>query len=92
MYKDLWTRARGKKLKAINEPKNAEDKFAAPIMKNDCLVGHLPKEKTGNFAKIVCYFLHVHDSNICSLKITSKAINQADGKGMKLQYKSFFFN
>ena len=53
MYKDPWTLEWDKKLKAINKPKNVEDKFAVPIMKNDCLVGHLLKEKTGKIAKIV---------------------------------------
>ena len=85
MYRDPWTLEWDKKLKAINKPKNVEDKFAVPIMKNDCLVGHLLKEKTGKIAKIVFYFLHVRDSNICLLEITSKSVNQGDGEGMKLQ-------
>ena len=58
---------------------------------NDCLVVYLPKKKPGKISRNVFYFLHVRDSNICSPEITSKSINQWDGKWMKLQWKSFFF-
>ena len=57
VYKDLWTLVRSKRLKVINKPKNVEYKFAVPIMINDCLVGHLPKEKTGKIAKNCFLFL-----------------------------------
>ena len=53
VYKDRWTPVKCEMLKVVVEPKNKEDKFAVAIMKDDCLVGHLPKEKTGKFAKIV---------------------------------------
>lgn len=44
-----WIPVQGEKLKAIIELNNIENKFAVAIIKNDCLVGHLPKEKTGLF-------------------------------------------
>ena len=53
VYKDRRTPVKGEKLKAVVEAKNKEDKFAATIMKDDCLVGHLPKEKTERFAKSI---------------------------------------
>ena len=53
-------------------------------MKDDFLVGHLPKEKARRFLKIVFYFLGACDTNTCSLEITGKAINQGDGKEMKV--------
>ena len=56
VYKNLWILVEDEKLKAIIEPKNIEDKFAAAIMKYDCPVGHLPKEET-RFAKTVFYIL-----------------------------------
>lgn len=43
VYKDLWTLLQGEKLKAIVNLKNIEDKFAIATIKNDCLVGYLPK-------------------------------------------------
>ena len=72
------------------EPDNIEDKFAVAIMKKECLVGHLPKGKTGRFAKTVFYFLRSCYSNSCFLKVTGKAINQGDGKGMKVPCKLIF--
>ena len=59
-------------------------------MKDDFLVGHLPKEKARRFLKIVFYFLGACDTNTCSLEITGKAINQGDGKGMKVYCKLYF--
>ena len=89
-YKDRWTPVKGEMLKATMEPKNKKDKFAVAVMKNDCLVGHLPKEKTGRFAKMIFYFLRACDSNNCSVEIVGKAINQGDGKGMKVPCKLYF--
>ena len=43
VYEDRWTSVKGEMLKTIVEPKNKEEKFAAAIMKNDCLFGHLTK-------------------------------------------------
>ena len=55
VYKDRWLPVKSEMLKAVVEPKNKEDKFAVAVMKDDCLVGHLPKEKTGKICKN--YFL-----------------------------------
>ena len=59
-------------------------------MKDDWLVRRLPKENTGRFAKIVLNFLQGCDTNTCSLEITGKAINQGDGKEMKVSWKLNF--
>lgn len=64
MCKDIWALIQGEKLKVIIKPKNIEGKFAVAIMKNDCLVGHLSKEKSGRFAKIVFYFSRLCRSNM----------------------------
>ena len=40
-------------LKAIPEPKNVVDKYAARVMLGDEIVGHLKKGRTGRFAKTV---------------------------------------
>ena len=77
-------------LKAVVEPKSKENKFAAATKRDGCLVGHLPKEKTGRFAKIIFYFLQAYDLNTWSMEITGKAINQGDGKGMKVPCKLYF--
>ena len=93
VYKDRWTPKKGEILKAVVEPKNKEHKFAVTVMKDDFLVGHLPKEKTGRFPKIIFYFPRACNRNICSLEITGKARNQGDRKGKRnegsLQVKFF---
>ena len=43
VYKDRWTPVKGEMLKVVVEPKTKEGKFAVAIIKDDCLVGHLPK-------------------------------------------------
>ena len=59
-------------------------------MKNDCLVGHLIREKTGRSAKIILYFLRACIANTCSLEITGKAISLGDKKEMKMPCKLYF--
>ena len=66
-------------LKAVAEPNNKEDKFVAAIIKDDCLVGHLSKENTGPFAKIIFFFLRACDTN-----------TQGDGKIIKVPCKLYF--
>ena len=58
VYKELWRLVQGEKLKAIINPKSIEDNFAVVIMKNNCLVGHLPKENTRGFVKTVFLFFY----------------------------------
>ena len=54
------------------------------------LVGHLPKQKTGRFGKMVFYFLRACDSSTYSVEIVGKAINRGDGKRMKVSCKLYF--
>ena len=90
VYKDRWTRVKSEMLNSVVEPKNKEYKFAVAVRKDDCLVEHLPKEKTGKLAKLIFYFLQACDLNTCSVEITGKAINEGDGKGMKVTCKLYF--
>ena len=48
------------------------------------VVGYLMKGKTGRFAKTIFYFLRESPYHRCDVHVTSKAINQGDGKGMKV--------
>ena len=77
-------------LKAVVQPKYKEDIFAVAIMNDDCLAGHLSKEKTGIFAKIIFYFVRACDTNTSTLEITGKATNQRDREGMKVSCKLYF--
>ena len=55
-------------------------------MKDDCLVGHLPKKETARFTKTIFYFLRACDRKTCSLEITGTVIIQGDKKGMKVPF------
>ena len=90
VYKDGWTPLKGETLNAILEPSNIKDKFAVAVIKGDRLVGHLPLEKSGRFAKTIHYFLKTNVLNRCSVEITGKGVNQGDGKGMKVPCKLYF--
>ena len=49
----LWTPVEGEELTTIMEPTNIQDKFAVLVKKKKKLVRHLPKGKTGRFAKTI---------------------------------------
>ena len=85
----LWTPVEGE-LTTIMEPTNIQDKFAVAVKKKKKVVGHLPKGKTGRFAKTIFYFLKSCDDNCCYVKVTGKAINQGDGMGMKVPANCYF--
>ena len=57
VYQGVWVPKIGEKLLREREPDSPKDKYAVCIKKNECIVGHLPLGKTGNFAKTIFYFL-----------------------------------
>ena len=46
----------GETLSTERETGNPKDKYAVCVKKTECIVGHLPLGKTGNFAKTIFYF------------------------------------
>ena len=56
VYQGIWASKIGKTLSTEREPGNPKDKYAVCVTKNECIVGHLPLGKTGNFAKTMFYF------------------------------------
>ena len=70
---------------AVMQPNNLMDKFAVAVEKNELgVVGHLPLGKSGKFAKTIFYFLKVNQQNSCNVIVPGKAVNEGDGKGMKV--------
>ena len=43
-------------LSAVPEPRNIVDKYAVSVQRDDEVVGHLMKGKSGRFAKTIFYF------------------------------------
>ena len=70
----------GEVLKTSMEPQNEVDKYAVAVVdKENNVIGHVPKEKSGKYAKTTFYFLNT-DQGItlklrCHVKITGKAVN-----------------
>ena len=48
------------------------------------LVGYLPIGKFGKFEMTIFYFLQTDKQNSCYIIVRGKAVNQGDGKGMKV--------
>ena len=72
-------------LKACMEPQNEVHKYAVAVVDNENnVIGHLPKGKSGKYAKTIFYFLKTDPLKICHVKITRKAVNLGDNKGMRI--------
>ena len=48
------------------------------------VVGHLMKGKSERFAKTIFYFLRASEYHECRVRVTGKAVNKGDDKGMKI--------
>ena len=53
MYNCKWKPHAGEKLQAVMESDNVVGKYAVCILKNNEVIGHLPKETNGKFAKTI---------------------------------------
>ena len=46
--------------------------------------------KSGKFAKTIFYFLKANQLNSCNVIVRGKAVNEGDGKGMKVPCRLLF--
>ena len=53
IYKDIWTSVIGEDLLCEREPFNSVDRYAVAVLKDDIVVGHIPK----NISRIRSMFL-----------------------------------
>ena len=44
VYKDIWEASIGEELICVRETSNAKDPFAVAVVKNEVIVGHIPKK------------------------------------------------
>ena len=73
------------------EPTNKLDKYAVAAKGNDGdVIGHLPRGKSGKFAKTVFYFLKSDKNHHCKITVTGKATDAGDGLEMKVPCQLFF--
>ena len=71
------------------EPKNKRNKFAVAVMKNEFLVGRLPKRKTGRFANGFPLPSSLTQTLAPSKLLEKRSIEEM-GKGMKVSCKLYF--
>ena len=91
VYKTSWNPYVGEELRAVMQPNNLMDKFAVAVERNELgVVGHLPLGKSGKFAKTIFYFLKANQQNSCNVIVRGKAVNEGDGKGMKVPCRLLF--
>ena len=85
VYRTKWEPVIGEILNTCMEPQNKVDKYAvAALDKEKTVIGHLPKETIGKYAKTIFYFLRNDSVNVCKVKVTVKAVNLGDDKGMRI--------
>ena len=82
IYKNIWTPQLDELLEVTTEPDNPVDKFAVAVKKNQNIVGHLKKGKTGRFAKTLFYFLRSDPYSKCHANVTWKRYNLGYGDGL----------
>lgn len=76
-----WIPVLGGSLQTRPEPENEIDKYAVAVTKDEKVVGHLKKGKTGRYAKTIFYFLRANPMNIA---VTGKRVNLGDGEGLQI--------
>ena len=92
IYKNIWTPQLDELLEVSTEPDNPVDKFAVAVKKNQNIVGHLKKGKTGRFAKTLFYFLRSDPYSKCHAKVTWKRCNLGDGMVYKFHAYYIYLN
>ena len=84
-YRKIWIPKENDVLLARMEPTNKKDKFAVSVHgEKNTIVGHLMKGKSGRFAKTIFYFLRASEYHECTVRVTRKAVNEGDDKGMEV--------
>jgi len=84
-YKDSWEKEIGEVLELQHEPKNLQDKNAIAVVRDEEVVGHMPralassKQGTGT----VRHFL-TKPENKGTVKAGGKAVNRGSGYGMEV--------
>ena len=83
-YRKTWVPFVGEVLQCGMEPDNVVDKYSVAVINKDRVVGHLMKEKSGQFAKTLFFFLRTDTINSATVEITWKAVNEGKGIGSSM--------
>ena len=72
VYKDIWEANVGEELECVKERRNEKDRYAVAVVKNDTIIGHLPRK----ISKVCSLFLR-RGGNICCI-VTGRRRFSAD--------------
>lgn len=78
-YLDVWTPAIGEVLLVKPEPTNEKDSKAVAVLKEDVIVGHIPR----NLAPSLFQFLR-RDVNKAFAEVTGQKVNRGAGYGLEI--------
>lgn len=82
--KSLWKPFKNGRLTTAMEKDKFVDKYTVCVKKNDVIVGHLPHDKNGRFAKMMFYFLRGEKYAEYKVMITGKEVNLSNGEEMQV--------
>ena len=91
IYKNICTPQLDALLEVSTEPDHPVDKFAVAVIKNQNIVGHLKKGKTGRFEKTLFCFLRSDPYSKYHAKVTWKRCNLGDGDGLQVPCILYIF-
>lgn len=75
VYGAVWTPVLNEELTTAQEPSNPEDKYAVSIVKNDTVVGHIPRE----LSKTCWYFIQRDGEILCTVTGNRQRSNLMEG-------------
>ena len=86
IYKSTQTPCIGDELDTAIEPSNLMNKYAVAMFQEEGakLMGYLPLGKSDKVEKIIFHFLKADKRSLCQVIVRGRAVNQDDGKRMKV--------
>ena len=78
-YKSIWSPTVGETLRLTTELTNPQDLFAVAVIKDGCIVGHVPR----TVSRTVSFFLG-KDGSVGFCEVTGAMVNRAAGFGLEI--------
>ena len=75
VYGTIWSPVVDEELTTAQEPHNPEDRYAVSVIKNDTVVGHIPRE----LSKMCWYFLQRGGEILCTITGSRRRSNLMEG-------------
>ena len=85
VYKTVWEPYVGDQLQSEMEPTNAVDKYSVCVKKDNNIIAHIEKGRSGDLQKLL-FILCVLT---CDVIVTGNAVNLGDNKGVIIRGKKY---